>query len=90
MAKNEIPKISDFQSLGLCDGFAKVAFSVIVKTSRRFISSSSEQFLHLPHAFLRLTMGNENQISQIIQLKVVLEKVQHCEAALGSDVILNW
>ena len=24
MAKNEIPKISDFQSLGLCDGFAKV------------------------------------------------------------------
>ena len=22
--KNEIPKISDFQSLGLCDGFAKV------------------------------------------------------------------
>ena len=24
MAKNEIPKISDFQCLGLCDGFAKV------------------------------------------------------------------
>ena len=24
MAKNEILKISDFQSLGLCDGFAKV------------------------------------------------------------------
>ena len=24
MAKNEIPKISDFQSLGLCDGFAMV------------------------------------------------------------------
>ena len=24
MAKNEIPKISDFQFLGLCDGFAKV------------------------------------------------------------------
>ena len=24
MAKNKIPKISDFQSLGLCDGFAKV------------------------------------------------------------------
>ena len=25
MAKNEIPKISDFQYLGLCDGFAMVA-----------------------------------------------------------------
>ena len=24
MAKNEILKISDFQSLGLCDGFAKL------------------------------------------------------------------
>ena len=24
MAKNEIPKISDFPFLGLCDGFAKV------------------------------------------------------------------
>ena len=25
MAKNEIPKISDFPFLGLCDGFAKVS-----------------------------------------------------------------
>ena len=29
MAKNEIPRISDFPFLGLCDGFAKVLNSVL-------------------------------------------------------------
>ena len=31
MAKNEIPKISDFPFLGLCDGFAKVVDSSIMQ-----------------------------------------------------------
>ena len=35
MAKNEIPKISDFQSLGLCDGFAKVWKEWVTRTQTR-------------------------------------------------------
>ena len=33
MAKIEIPKISDFRSLGLCDGFAKVMLHLNSKTN---------------------------------------------------------
>ena len=40
MAKNEIPKISDFQSLGLCDGFAKVYCLFVIKDPFRIFGDN--------------------------------------------------
>ena len=47
MAKNEIPKISDFQYLGLCDGFAMVSgvaptFDKVQKKSKRLKTGENE------------------------------------------------
>ena len=47
MAKNEIPKISDFPSLGSCDGFAKVKVVVGGYYSLRRVLLTSQCFAKL-------------------------------------------